>query len=151
MAGNVQKGLMAAGVGALLGAGASFGGGKLAENVSTLREKWYALPLVMLAAGGIAYAKGYQKLGIALGATGGIFAYSAYASQQMAAPTAGPGWTEAGRASAWPSDSGAFDRPAPNAGALLGQGAMQTMREGAGALLGRNTRLHSTDAMGLGR
>jgi ABC-type dipeptide/oligopeptide/nickel transport system permease subunit len=155
--GQIQKGLMAAGVGALLGAGASFGGGKLGENVSVLRERWYALPLVMVAAGGLAYSKGYQKLGIALGATGGIFAYSAYASQQMATPTAG--YQEAGRASAWPSDSGAFERPAPNAGALfnnrrgqagamLGEGAMATMRQGAGALMGANL---GTDAMGLGR
>lgn len=145
--GNIQKGMMAAGVGALLGAGASFGGGKLGQNVAMFREKWYALPIAMTALGGLAYAKGYQKLGIALGAAGGIFAYSAYASQEMTAPTSG--WTEAGRASAWPGDSGAFERPAPNAGALLGQGAMNTMREGAGALMGRGSRM--TDAMGLGR
>jgi hypothetical protein len=142
---NVAKAVLIAG-----GAGAVglFAGGFANQKSATLQKYPYAVPLLLLLAGGVVLAKGKSTLALAAGlgiaGGGGVLGLMQYQAQKMA--------QQSGQQAAGVGDAGKYGRIGPDGRWHRSAGELGRSEGGAGSLQGRQAQrlLAQQETMGVG-
>lgn len=145
---SVAKAVLVAG-----GAGAVglFAGGFANQKSATLQKYPYAVPLLLLLAGGVVIAKGKGATALAAGlgiaGGGGVLGLMQYQAQKMAQQSQAPSSQTAGV-----GDAGKYGRIGPDGRWHRSAGELGRSEGGAGSLQGRQAQrlLSQQETMGVG-